>query len=110
QGTMQMPGSEGGANWGGASFDPESEILYVKAINMPHLIRLKKWEIEPDKGIPPVSLAEMMRLKKKEYLTFEGRAIPLPVVANGIPITKPPYSVLTAIDMKTGDQVWQRPI
>jgi len=32
------------------------------------------------------------------------------VTIEGIPINKPPYSTLTAINLNTGEHVWQRPI
>ena len=31
QGTLQRPGASGGANWGGAAFDPETGLFYVRA-------------------------------------------------------------------------------
>ena len=31
QGTLQLPGARGGASWGGAAFDPESGLLYVRS-------------------------------------------------------------------------------
>ena len=33
QGTVQRPGTVGGANWGGAAVDPETGILYVPSRN-----------------------------------------------------------------------------
>lgn len=40
QGTIVFPGTDGGAEWGGPAFDPESELLYVNANEMPFIIRL----------------------------------------------------------------------
>lgn len=42
QGTVTMPGLEGGANWGGAAYDPETGLLYVNANEHPWILTLKK--------------------------------------------------------------------
>jgi glucose dehydrogenase len=101
QGTIQMPGVVGGAGWGGGAFDPETGMLYVKASNSPGVMRLRK----PD---------------PTESDTVEGgwvidRTAGLRVAAGGargqrlpsLPINKPPYGTLTAIDLNTGEHRWQ---
>ena len=40
EGTIEFPGVDGGAEWGGAAFDPESALLYVNANEMPWIVRL----------------------------------------------------------------------
>lgn len=40
-GVVQLPGTRGGAEWGGASFDPQTGILYVNANEIPLLIKMK---------------------------------------------------------------------
>ena len=40
QGTIVFPGLDGGAEWGGAAFDPETSILYVNANEMPWIVSL----------------------------------------------------------------------
>jgi quinoprotein glucose dehydrogenase len=40
EGTIVFPGFDGGAEWGGATFDPESGFLYVNANEMPWVLRL----------------------------------------------------------------------
>ncbi len=92
EGTIQMPGSEGGANWGGASFDPESEILYVKSSNLPKVAQIRR----PDPGVPDPA-----------YIGSGGLSL---TVGDGIPIQKPPYGVVTALDLRRGEKVWQVPV
>ncbi|MEQ9437530.1 MAG: PQQ-binding-like beta-propeller repeat protein [Cyclobacteriaceae bacterium] len=41
RGSLQIPGTRGGAEWSGASFDPETGILYVNANELPNVITLK---------------------------------------------------------------------
>lgn len=40
EGTVVFPGYDGGGEWGGASFDPESGLLYVNANEMPWILRI----------------------------------------------------------------------
>jgi quinoprotein glucose dehydrogenase len=40
RGTVLMPGTDGGAEWGGAAFDPETGLLYVNANEQPWIIRM----------------------------------------------------------------------
>jgi quinoprotein glucose dehydrogenase len=41
QGTIVFPGLDGGGEWGGAAFDPETGLLYANANEMAWLMRLK---------------------------------------------------------------------
>ncbi len=90
EGTVIM-GEGGGANWGGAAFDPESGLLYVRAMNFPTLIKL----VKPEPGLVEV-----------DYVRT-GFGLEL---ADGLPIHKPPYSVVTAIDLNIGEHAWQVPL
>jgi quinoprotein glucose dehydrogenase len=40
QGTIVFPGLDGGGEWGGAAFDPETSVLYVNANEMPWTVSL----------------------------------------------------------------------
>jgi quinoprotein glucose dehydrogenase len=39
-GTIVFPGFDGGAEWGGAAFDPDTALLYVNANEMPWIVKL----------------------------------------------------------------------
>ncbi len=95
QGTVLMPGLIGGAGWGGAAFDPETALLYVKATNSPALIRLHA--------------PEASDTIQADYSFARGASLNLSPMADArsLPINKPPYGTLTAIDMNTGEHVWQ---
>lgn len=51
EGVVQFPGTRGGAEWGGASFDPLTGILYVNANEMPMLIKMKQEEDGVETGL-----------------------------------------------------------
>ena len=46
QGTMIFPGFDGGAEWGGAGYDPTTGILYVNSNEMPWILTMV--ELNPD--------------------------------------------------------------
>ncbi len=50
QGTLIFPGFDGGAEWGGAAFDPETGVLYVNSNEMPWILEMV--EIEPEDAGP----------------------------------------------------------
>jgi len=86
-GTILVPGNLGGSSWTGAAFNPEKGVLYVPSVTRPAVASLF--------AFPPA--------------TFAGSTQPL-TLPNGLPITKPPYGRVTAIDLKTGNHVWMTPI
>ena len=107
QGTIVMPGAIGGAGWGGGAFDPESGIIYIKATNSPALYRIFKTPSPSDTvdanymvDLPHSSLS--LSIEAPSDTVGEHQA---PVT--DIPIVKPPYGTLTAIDLNTGAQRWQ---
>lgn len=92
QGTLLMPGVWGAANWGGAAFDPETGMLYVKATNWPFVFNVGK----PEPGTADAD--------------YTGGGFTTVTIEDGIPIHKPPYSTLTAIDLNAGEHAWQIPL
>lgn len=42
QGTLLVPGSRGGSEWGGAAYDPDTHIIYINANESPEISRVKK--------------------------------------------------------------------
>ena len=91
---LQLPGALGGANWTGAAFDPETQILYVPSVTMPSYYFLRK----PD---PQDSDARFV----VHFLKTRG-----PMGPQGLPLLKPPYGRITAIDLNTGEHRWQAPL
>jgi quinoprotein glucose dehydrogenase len=48
EGTIMFPGFDGGAEWGGPSFDPESGILFVNANEMPWILQMVDVRMKED--------------------------------------------------------------
>ncbi len=91
QGTVQVPGWVGGANWNGAAVDPRTGVLYVPSVTSPSVTALVP---------PPAADSSDFR-----YVRGLPREVPMP---RGLPLLKPPYGRITAIDMNTGDHLWMR--
>jgi quinoprotein glucose dehydrogenase len=89
QGTLVAPGSVGGANWEHGAFDPETGMLYVGSFTNPAV-----WGLVSDST-------------KSDMRWIMGNAR-VPSV-QGLPILKPPYNRITAIDMNAGDHRWMAP-
>jgi quinoprotein glucose dehydrogenase len=95
QGTVALPGVVGGANWGGGAFDPETGRLYVKTSRSAAIFKLERFD-------PATQPADRAGEVDAEYV---NRAPSTSV--NGVPIIKPPYGQLTALDMNRGTIAWQ---
>jgi quinoprotein glucose dehydrogenase len=91
-GVIQLPGAAGGANWGSAGVDPETGVLFVQSATAPSLCGL----IQPDAA-------------RSSFRYKRGGPWALPPRKSGLPLTKPPYGRITAIDLNKGDIVWQVP-
>ena len=95
QGTIQRPAASGGANWSGAAFDPQTGILYIPSANRFSVMQYR--EPLPDEG---ATLAVVER---------RGETRTRPQMPQGLPLFKPPFSRMTAIDLNTGEHVWMKP-
>ena len=98
QGTLQRPGIIGGANWGGGAFDPATGRLFVKTSNQPHVARLGAPDRSPNNPRAAEIDADYSRVGDTTA-EFDG----------GIPLLKPPYAHLTAIDLNRAAIAWRVP-
>src|SRR5262249_24928081 len=96
QGTIIRPAPTGGANWAGAAVDPETGMLYVPSRHTMGVLRLQS---------PTPAQRSTLR-----YMEARSGDLPLPRLPGGLPLFKPPYSRMTAIDMNRGEHVWMVPL
>jgi len=110
EGTFMSPGVIGGANWGGSAFDPETGHLYVKTSNQPALARIRPSDRSADN--PRASEVDA------EFVGALGGATFTPTPPAGyagtgrmgrLPLFKPPYGELVAIDLGRGAIAWRVP-
>ncbi len=114
--TLTMPNHLGGANWQGGAFDPETGILYVSSVTNPATYAVAPGDPKQTDmayvgsgiayslggfltGNAPVDAA-----KKTVWAIPDGHMGP-----QGLPLVKPPWGRITAIDMSTGEHLWMRP-
>ena len=111
RGTLQRPGASGGANWGGAAFDPETGLLYVRtsedadtnqvcanAGNDPEV------DVEYSNNCPYGATLVMYR-----EADGPGAARTPESKLGPIPLIKPPYAHLVAINLNAGEIAWKVP-
>jgi quinoprotein glucose dehydrogenase len=113
-GTLTMPGSTGGTNWPGGSYDPETHTLYVYS----------------QSGLTSLGLVPGNPMRSGDFAWVQGSAASGirstggagadagadagegaggGLTVNGIPLMKPPYGRITAFDMDKGEILWQIP-
>ncbi|TMV55294.1 membrane-bound PQQ-dependent dehydrogenase, glucose/quinate/shikimate family, partial [Thioclava sp. BHET1] len=107
--SLSFPGSLGGMNWGGLSYDPVNSTLFVNDMRLGlwvHMVPQKKNAKESDGNESVNAGMGAVPLKGTPYSVVKNRFFsPL-----GIPCQKPPFGSLTAINMKTQKIDWQVPL
>ena len=88
---IQSPGPGGGVNWPGTAVDPETGRLFIPSQTRLRAVELVEYP-------PPATVG---------YFT-DPWATPVPG-PRGLPLVKPPYKRITAIDLNTGEQLWMAP-
>ena len=91
RGAFLQPGVGGGPSWSGAGWDPETGMYYVTTMRLPAVVTLR----QPN--------------------PYESRdryvgSFAFPLVPVLVPMLKPPWGSLVAIDMSTGEHRWRVPI
>jgi quinoprotein glucose dehydrogenase len=133
-GMLMMPGNNGGTNWEGGAFDPETQIAYIFSstqLNRRSLIndpaRSNMNYIDGGGagegggagdaggrggrgGDPAAGRAGGAPPPAPAPPAAPAAGAAPPTTAFGLPLVKPPYGRVTAINMNTGDHVWMKPI
>ena len=94
-GSTIRPPIGGGASWTGAGVDPETGMLYVPSSS--GLSVMSYYTPDPADG-------GNLRFTQSGY--GSGKQ---PTMPQGLPLFKPPYSRMTAIDLNTGEIAWMKP-
>lgn len=94
KGTINLPGWAGGANWWGAAFDPESGLFFIPSVTSPIVVKL---------NAPDPARSNLRYVRGGPAL---GGGLDGP---RGLPLFKPPYGRITAIDLNSGEHAWMIP-
>jgi quinoprotein glucose dehydrogenase len=92
KGTINLPGWGGGANWWGGSFDPDTNTLFIPSIMSPIVVKL----VKPDPA-------------RSNFNYVRGGSLGGLDGPKGLPLFKPPYGRITAINLNTGEHKWMVP-
>jgi quinoprotein glucose dehydrogenase len=92
-GAVQVGNTLGGTNWPGGGYDPEAHVVFVHAANS----GVSAYSVKPDPG------------DGKYVSGVAGRQGGGGLNVQNLPIVKPPYGVLAAIDLDKGELKWQVP-
>ncbi len=98
--TLGLGAGSGGTNWPGGAYDPETHIVYV-----PSRTAFYSWELMQ----PPSVDVSDMRYVKGTPTHGVGHGGLRDLNVRGLPLTKPPYGRLSAIDLDRGEIIWQTP-
>jgi glucose dehydrogenase len=90
KGTLSLPSVTGGTNWEGGAFDPETGMLYVPSFTEATLL----------------SVVNDPKASSVEYIF--GAVARVPKV-KGLPLVRPPWGRITAIDLSDGEHRWWIP-
>lgn len=95
KGTLLRPNLSGGANWAGAAADPETGLLYVSSLST----------------VGPVGLKNDPKISELPWIGAYGEGFPQGSLGGpqGLPLVKPPWGRITAIDLNTGKHAWMVP-
>jgi quinoprotein glucose dehydrogenase len=105
KGTLAMPGVWGSLSWNSGAFDPDTGIYYAVSMTLPTIYGMD--------AAPPGHGEDKASFGISDYRTYEDMQKtpygPAPVGLQNLPLLKPPYGRLTAVDMNKGEQLWVVP-
>lgn len=105
RGFCQYPGTIGGMNWSGGSFDPKSSTLFVNTNNLPMAVRL----------IPRADFAQFradnpkLSTNRMEGAPYGMTRSPM-MTPKMLPVCPPPWGTVAAVDLASGEIKWQVPV
>jgi len=127
-GTIVNPGIQGGTNWPGGSYDPDTHMVYVYSKTQPSLVGIVP---NDDAAVSEFAYVHGVAGIKPQKQVAMGAAVPrggfrpppqppqassgqkhkgMPpgfLTVQGLPLLKPPYGRITAIDLTKGEHAWQ---
>jgi glucose dehydrogenase len=113
QDTVEMPGNNGGANFGGVASDPIHGWVYVVSKDQPSMLKLtlpataaasnteESLASRPEGFVQPAGDPRTLEYKSGFGFMFDK---------DGLPVIGPPWTSLTAYDLNTGDIQWSVPL
>ena len=118
-GTLTIGTASGGTNWPGGSYDPEMRVAYIYACNscvepiglvaapkevsdIAYIAGTAGQEVTILRGPGENAGADSPKPPKKKAASQY-----VPMNIDGLPLMKPPYGTISAINLDTGEIIWQ---
>ncbi len=98
RGTIEIPGNNGGANWGSSAVDPTKGTMFIVSKEVPMVIKL----------VPPTSAQKTVSTETGQFPAYNA-PYDFMRMSNGLAPIGPPWSQLTAYDLNTGTIKWRVP-
>ena len=99
--TLMLPDATGGANWQGGSYDPETGVFYIFTNTSVVALGLVPGSERPQKP------SDMAYVRGQAVDPANPKAPAVATTVQGLPLIKPPYGRITAIDLHKGELLWQ---
>jgi glucose dehydrogenase len=90
--SLSMPGTMGGGNWGGVSFDPQLGYIFVNTSSLGTVSQMAP--TAPGAPLPYHNLGGYTRF----------------IDQDGYPCQQPPWGEMSAVNANTGEIVWRKPL
>ncbi len=100
--SLLWPGLGGGVNWGSVSVNPEQNIMVVNSMRVPYTVKLI-----PREAADSLDGSDLVGANAQEgtpYVVIRGGFLS----PHNTPCTAPPWGVLTAIDLDSGETLWEK--
>jgi quinoprotein glucose dehydrogenase len=101
--TLAMGTAGGGTNWAGGSYDPETHIAYIPSQRSPTPIGL----IPGDPKVTDMTYMSGSAAPRTGGGGGGGEGAGPGLTVQGLPVVKPPYGSISAIDLNKGEILWQ---
>jgi quinoprotein glucose dehydrogenase len=102
EGSLVRPGGGGAVNWGGGAYDADTGFLYVKTSNVAAVMTLAKFD-------PSTTTNPFADTTDPGYVGYDTARGGRPTFEGSLPLNKPPYAFLVAIDLNAGTIAWRVP-
>jgi quinoprotein glucose dehydrogenase len=113
---LYLPAIDGGANWPGGSYDPETQRLYIFSNTIIYPLGIVRTTAKPEEkyldyieGIepPPAGAVPSQPAGAPGGTPLRTSTSGTDLSVQGLPLVKPPYGRITAFDLNKGEIVWQ---
>lgn len=105
---IEMPGNNGGANFGGSAVDPEHGYMYVVSKDLPAMLKLSLPSADPRQ--PSANRLPANTGSSEPTAAHYKSGFGFMFAKSGLSVIAPPWTTLTAYDLNSGEIRWKIPL